>query len=75
MTQAILTIIALLIATAFCAFVARRSRSTIRGVTWGSVSGAAIAYLFLDALTSLNYVLPFGQIDYWLAYQIHRVTG
>ena len=75
MTRALLTIIALLIATAFYAIVARRSRSTIMGVTWRSVSGSAVAYLFLNALTSLNYVLPFGQMDYWLAYQIHRVTG
>ena len=75
MTQAFLTVVALLIATSFCAIVARRSRSAVRGIMWGSVTGAAVAYLLLNALTSLNYVLPFGQMDYWLAYQIHRVTG
>ena len=75
MTQAFLTIGTLLIATAFCAVVARRWRSTVGGVIWGSVSGTAVAYLFLNGLSSLNYILPFGQLDYWLAYQIHRVTG
>ena len=75
MTLAFLTIISLLAATMLCAVIARRTTSASGGVLWGSMAGTVVAYLFLNALTSLNYALPFGQMDYWLAYQIHRVTG
>jgi ABC-type cobalamin transport system permease subunit len=71
----LLKLAAIVLALVVASLAARRSRTTAQGIVNGTVCGLVSGYAMLQAVRFLSYVVPFGQIEFWLASQINRVTG
>ena len=70
--EAALHLIAGVTALAVTAWAARRGTTTMRGIALGVLAGVLTATVLGFALGFLGYVVPFGQLDFWLASLLHR---
>lgn len=66
-TEPALLVLLATLSLALSCWLARYPRKTSVGVTLGVVLGVFLTSLAVDIVAFLGNVLPFGQIDFWLA--------
>ena len=71
MAESMLSLVAVLLALLVATIVARRPARTGRGIFLGTAVGAGSLWLLTNAIVFVSFVVPFGQIDFWLATKLH----
>ena len=66
-TEPALLVLLAILSLALSCWLARYPRKTSVGVTLGVVLGVFLTNLAVGIVAFLGNVLPFGQIDFWLA--------
>jgi hypothetical protein len=72
MYQQIIGVIGLIIALSAAVLVGRRQKTSARALLFGVLAGLVTALAFAALAGFLSYVLPAGQMQFWLASVIAR---
>lgn len=75
MAAEVLKFLASLFVLTVTAWAGRKGSTLLKGILLGVLSGALISFCLGAALGFLNEVLPFGQIDFWLASKWSQLFG
>lgn len=74
-TESALAISLAILSLALSCWLARRPRRTATGITLGVVLGVVLFSLAPAFLDFLGHVVPFRQVDSWLAGLLSRIPG
>jgi hypothetical protein len=74
MFEIALSTVASIFVFVFVSYMARRARNLRNGILSGILAGAVSSFTMFFSISFLMYVLPVGQMDFWLAALLHR-TG
>lgn len=75
LTQSAVLLLLTILSLAVSSRVARYPQRTFAGVALGVITGLVLIIAMSYVVGFLGYVLPFGQIDFWLASWVNSILG